>query len=120
AGEPRQRHLPDPDQHPGLFLVGDYLFDSTINGVYDSADFVTDMILTRLRKQKYGGPQTATPAAAAPADGNGHAGGNGRAAPGGAQAARGPPPGTDQPPDYHGRGPHHGAPPGDFCGKDTR
>ena len=33
--------------------MGDYLFDSTINGVYDSADFVTDLILTELRKQKY-------------------------------------------------------------------
>src|SRR5262249_37687675 len=67
--ETRQRHLPDPDHHPGLFLVGDYLFDSTINGVYDSADFVTDMILTRLRKQKYGGPPPTTP----PADPRRHA-----------------------------------------------
>jgi SAM-dependent methyltransferase len=51
--EIRQRHLVDPHGHPGLYLTGDYLFDSTINGVYDSADFVTDMILTQLRKQKY-------------------------------------------------------------------
>ena len=51
--EIRQRHVPDPHGHPGLYLVGDYLFDSTVNGVYDSADFVTDMILTFLRKQKY-------------------------------------------------------------------
>src|SRR6185369_6161786 len=41
-------------KHPDLYLVGDYLFDSTINGAFDSADFVTDMILTRLRKKKYG------------------------------------------------------------------
>jgi ubiquinone/menaquinone biosynthesis C-methylase UbiE len=53
AHETRQRHLVDPQGHPGLYLVGDYLFDSTINGVYDSAHFVTDMILTHLRKQKY-------------------------------------------------------------------
>jgi monoamine oxidase/SAM-dependent methyltransferase len=49
----RERHLPEPQHHAGLFLVGDYLFDSTINGVYDSADFVTDMLLTLLRKKKY-------------------------------------------------------------------
>jgi monoamine oxidase/SAM-dependent methyltransferase len=67
--EIRQRHLPDPRAHPGLFLVGDYLFDSTINGVYDSADFVTDMVLARLRKKKY--------AARAAVPVNGHASANG-------------------------------------------
>ena len=51
--ETRDRHLPDPKRHPGLYVVGDYLFDSTLNGVLDSADFVTDLILTELRKQKY-------------------------------------------------------------------
>src|SRR5262249_1246407 len=65
-----QRHLPDPHNHPGLFLVGDYLFDSTINGTYDSADFVTDMLLTQLRKKKY------APAPAVNGHGtNGHANG---------------------------------------------
>lgn len=44
------RHQPEPLKHDGLFIVGDYLFDSTINGVYDSADFVTDLILTKSRK----------------------------------------------------------------------
>jgi SAM-dependent methyltransferase len=48
-----ERHQPDPVQFPGLYVVGDYLFDSTINGVYDSADYVSDLILTRLRKLKY-------------------------------------------------------------------
>jgi monoamine oxidase/SAM-dependent methyltransferase len=38
----RTSHVPEPKQHPGLFMVGDYLFDSTINGVLDSADFATD------------------------------------------------------------------------------
>ena len=28
-------HRPDPKQHPGLVLVGDYLFDSTLNGLLD-------------------------------------------------------------------------------------
>jgi protoporphyrinogen oxidase/SAM-dependent methyltransferase len=49
----RERHVPDPLGHAGLFVVGDYLFDSTINGVHDSADFSTDMLLTMLRKRKY-------------------------------------------------------------------
>jgi monoamine oxidase len=49
----RERHIPAPDTHPNLFVVGDYLFDSTVNGTYDSADFVVDTIQTILRKQKY-------------------------------------------------------------------
>jgi len=39
-----QRHRPDPAGHPGLFLVGDYLFDSTLNGVLDSAEYVAGWI----------------------------------------------------------------------------
>jgi hypothetical protein len=35
-----ERHRPDPAAHPHLFVVGDYLFDSTINGVLDSATHV--------------------------------------------------------------------------------
>jgi SAM-dependent methyltransferase len=38
----RSAHLPEPAGHPALFTVGDYVFDSTINGVLDSADFATD------------------------------------------------------------------------------
>jgi len=34
------RHRPEPVEHPGLFVVGDYLFDSTLNGVLDSAEYV--------------------------------------------------------------------------------
>jgi SAM-dependent methyltransferase len=49
----RERHIPAPDTHPSLCVVGDYLFDSTVNGTYDSADFVVDTIQTILRKQKY-------------------------------------------------------------------
>ena len=44
AREPDSRHQPDPDGHPELFVVGDYLFDSTINGVLDSADVVAEWI----------------------------------------------------------------------------
>ena len=49
----RERHLPSPDLHPGLFVVGDYLFDSTLNAAFDSADFVTDLIQTELRRHKF-------------------------------------------------------------------
>jgi SAM-dependent methyltransferase len=48
-------HRPDPKQHPGLVLVGDYLFDSTLNGLLDSSDAATDIILTemmRLRRDR--------------------------------------------------------------------
>ena len=42
-----------PDEHPGMFVVGDYLFDSTLNGVLDSADIVSDLVLSRLLKVHY-------------------------------------------------------------------
>jgi protoporphyrinogen oxidase len=35
-----RRHQPDPAGHPHLFIVGDYLYDSTLNGVLDSAEHV--------------------------------------------------------------------------------
>ena len=35
-----RRHQPEPIDHPQLFVVGDYLYDSTLNGVLDSADHV--------------------------------------------------------------------------------
>lgn len=37
-------HLPDAAEHPGLFIVGDYLFDATLNGVFDSAIFATNLL----------------------------------------------------------------------------
>ena len=43
----QSRHLPEPRRHPDILVVGDYLFDSTLNGVMDSADYVTDVLLTR-------------------------------------------------------------------------
>ena len=46
--EPESRHRPDPIRHPDLFVVGDYLFDSTLNGVLDSADTVVDALLDRI------------------------------------------------------------------------
>lgn len=48
-------HRPEPKEHPGIVLVGDYLFDSTLNGLLDSSDAATDIILTemmRLRRER--------------------------------------------------------------------
>jgi len=48
-------HRPEPKEHPGIVVVGDYLFDSTLNGLLDSSDAATDIILTemmRLRRQR--------------------------------------------------------------------
>ena len=39
--ELRDCHMPAPVSDPGLYLVGDYLFDCTINGVFDSAEYVS-------------------------------------------------------------------------------
>src|SRR5579885_200375 len=44
AREPDSRHQPEPQDHQELFVVGDYLFDSTLNGVLDSADVVAEWI----------------------------------------------------------------------------
>ncbi|MBB5048948.1 protoporphyrinogen oxidase/SAM-dependent methyltransferase [Rhodopseudomonas rhenobacensis] len=55
-------HRPEPKNHPGLVVVGDYLFDSTLNGLFDSSDAATDIILTemiklrRVRSQQEGKP----------------------------------------------------------------
>jgi len=45
ARDPDARHQPEPEEHQELFLVGDYLFDSTLNGVLDSADTVAEWIV---------------------------------------------------------------------------
>jgi protoporphyrinogen oxidase/SAM-dependent methyltransferase len=43
-----QRHVPEPIEHPGLFLVGDYMFDTSLNGALDSADYATDLVIEQL------------------------------------------------------------------------
>ncbi len=48
AREPDSRHVPEPIEHPGIFVVGDYLFDSTLNGVLDSADLVSSWIVEEM------------------------------------------------------------------------
>ncbi len=49
--DPGVAHQPEPSGYPGLFLVGDYLFDSTLNGVLDSAHTATDLLASRLSGQ---------------------------------------------------------------------
>jgi len=46
-------HHPEPYEHPGFVVVGDYLFDSTLNGLLDSSDAATDIILTQMMKLRY-------------------------------------------------------------------
>jgi protoporphyrinogen oxidase len=43
-----RRHQPEPQEHGRLFLVGDYLFDSTLNGVLDSAEYVSAWIAAEM------------------------------------------------------------------------
>lgn len=46
-------HRPEPKQHPGIVLVGDYLFDSTLNGLLDSSDAATDIVVTETMRLRY-------------------------------------------------------------------
>lgn len=39
-----QRHCPEPVDNRELYIVGDYLYDATLNGVFDSADYVSSGI----------------------------------------------------------------------------
>jgi len=48
AYDPVARHRPEPAMHRELFTVGDYLFDSTLNGVLDSADLAVDLIMAEI------------------------------------------------------------------------
>jgi protoporphyrinogen oxidase/SAM-dependent methyltransferase len=43
-----KRHQPESVEHPGLFLVGDYMFDTSINGALDSADYASDLVVDAL------------------------------------------------------------------------
>lgn len=50
-----RRHCPEPVDHPNLFLVGDYLYDSTLNGVLDSAEYVAAWIASKVAAAPTGG-----------------------------------------------------------------
>jgi monoamine oxidase len=43
-----RRHQPCPTNHPNLLVVGDYLFDTTLNGVLDSAEHVAGWLAADL------------------------------------------------------------------------
>jgi len=45
---PDSRHVPCPIKHSNIYLVGDYLYDSTVNGVMDGAIHVTDLIKKKI------------------------------------------------------------------------
>lgn len=45
-----RRHRPEPDGHPNLYFVGDYLFDSTLNGVLDSAAYSAEGIAEHMAR----------------------------------------------------------------------
>ena len=42
--DPRTAHQPEPIEHDRLAMVGDYLFDSTLNVVLRSAEIATDLV----------------------------------------------------------------------------
>lgn len=46
------RHCPDLAGCPRLLVVGDYLFDSTLNGVLDSADYVAGWLATMMANEE--------------------------------------------------------------------
>ena len=46
--DPASRHVPEPEENPRLLVVGDYLFDSTLNGVLDSAAVAVEFILKEI------------------------------------------------------------------------
>ena len=48
---PDRRHQPDQAGHPQLLVVGDYLFDSTINGVLDSADYAAGWLAAMMSEE---------------------------------------------------------------------
>lgn len=49
-------HAPARDSHPGIFVVGDYIFDSTLNGALDSADCATELMLGQALRIRFGEP----------------------------------------------------------------
>jgi protoporphyrinogen oxidase/SAM-dependent methyltransferase len=54
-------HRPEPKEHPGIVVVGDYLFDSTLNGLLDSSDAATDIILTEMMRLRRARSQSERP-----------------------------------------------------------
>ncbi len=53
ARGPRENHLPEPNEHTGIFVTGDYLYDSTLNGLLDSCDIASDLVVSELTRLRY-------------------------------------------------------------------
>lgn len=51
-----QRHRPEACDHPNLLVVGDYLFDSTLNGVFDSATYAADWLAAMMNDEAPSNP----------------------------------------------------------------
>lgn len=51
AEELRGEHIPEPDEHPGIFLVGDYFFDSTLNAALMSANVAIELLLEHFEQK---------------------------------------------------------------------
>jgi monoamine oxidase len=60
AEELEGEHYPDPEGHPRLVIVGDYLFDSTLNAALISANTAANLILKEFGIE----PEPKTPAVA--------------------------------------------------------
>lgn len=48
-----RRHCPEPIEHPHFFVVGDYLYDSTLNGVLDSAEYVAAWVAAHVAQGSF-------------------------------------------------------------------
>ena len=55
--DPWSAHRPEPIEHAGLVVVGDYLFDSTLNGVLRSAHIASELIATGCERRDAGRPR---------------------------------------------------------------
>lgn len=49
----RHRHRPDAVGNPYLLVIGDYLLDSTINAVVDSAEYAAGALLSNIYREKH-------------------------------------------------------------------
>ena len=49
----RHRHCPDAAGNPYLLVIGDYLLDSTINAVVDSAEYAAGALLSRIYRENH-------------------------------------------------------------------
>ena len=56
----RHRHSPDFAGNPYLLVIGDYLMDSTINAVVDSAEYAAGALLSKIYHEKHTASQAAT------------------------------------------------------------